>query len=106
MAGQTRTRRARDTGRVVVMDFGVSRAATVSGHGSVSGTPVYMAPEQLRGEPLDARADLFAAGMVLAEMVAPEGTAEEAARQRLWAGLHREPPESRRRPGPRSSPER
>jgi len=81
------------SGRVVVMDFGLSRAATTTSQGSVSGTPVYMAPEQLRGEPLDSRADVYSAGMVLAELVAPGGTAREEARRRLWDGLHRDPPE-------------
>jgi serine/threonine-protein kinase len=55
------------------MDFGIARLATRApdaGHtqqGVVVGTPEYMAPEQLVGDELDARADLYAVGAVLYE---------------------------------------
>ena len=60
-------------GVLKVMDFGIARLATRpkdSGHteaGMVVGTPEYMAPEQLLGDELDARADLYATGVVLYE---------------------------------------
>jgi len=70
-------------GRVKVLDFGLARvkepveedaetatltpAGTVPG--SVLGTMGYMSPEQLRGEPTDARSDIFALGCVLYEML-------------------------------------
>jgi serine/threonine protein kinase len=73
-------------GRVKVLDFGLaklaledgspdlSRAATVaapiSGVGDVVGTLPYMAPEQIRGESVDARSDLFSLGVVLYELIA------------------------------------
>ncbi len=62
-------------GRVVVMDFGLARQETEGG-GTVAGTPAYMAPEQAAGQTLDARADVYAAGVVLAEMVSPDGHQE------------------------------
>ncbi|HYC50608.1 MAG TPA: protein kinase, partial [Gemmatimonadaceae bacterium] len=60
-------------GVLKVMDFGIARLATRAadgGHtqaGMVVGTPEYMAPEQLMGDELDPRADLYATGVVLYE---------------------------------------
>ena len=71
-------------GRVKVLDFGLARPAAggalhasqaatlanpISNAGDVVGTVPYMAPEQLRGEPVDSRADLFAFGIMLYELV-------------------------------------
>ena len=60
--------------RAKVADFGISRFANtdVTSISSSMGTPNYMAPEQCRGGPVDHRADLFAAGATLFEMVAGE----------------------------------
>ncbi len=79
-------------GRVVVMDFGITRAASESRVRTVAGTPAYMAPEQARGDAVDARADVFSAGVVLAELVAPAGARNQAAREAVWRGIHDEPP--------------
>jgi HAMP domain-containing protein len=63
-------------GFLKVMDFGIARlvegqrgpAGTgLTAAGAVIGTPEYMAPEQLMGQPVDGRADLYAAGIVLYE---------------------------------------
>jgi tetratricopeptide (TPR) repeat protein len=55
--------------RLKVLDFGVARrglhASDNTPHGGRVGTPRYMAPEQVRGENVDARADVFALGSVL-----------------------------------------
>jgi non-specific serine/threonine protein kinase len=68
-------------GRLKVLDFGLAKlgdgamsveattmTAPLSREGQVAGTVPYMAPEQLRGEPLDARTDLFALGIILYEL--------------------------------------
>ncbi|HLY78746.1 MAG TPA: serine/threonine-protein kinase [Caulobacteraceae bacterium] len=58
-------------GRLKVMDFGISRVATshLTQAGAVMGTPRYMSPEQIRGEAVDARSDIFSAGAVLHELL-------------------------------------
>ena len=64
---------------VKLLDFGLARptddqalvtAPELTRAGTVVGTPRYMSPEQVLGEPLDTRTDLFAAGAILFEMLA------------------------------------
>jgi tetratricopeptide (TPR) repeat protein len=80
------------TGRTLVMDFGLTRSLMAWGETAIAGTPAYMAPEQAAGRPLDARADVFAAAVILAEMVSPDGPGRRDARQRLWRDAHADPP--------------
>jgi len=58
-------------GALKVLDFGVARLAErssgLTATGLVVGTPAYMAPEQLLGEPMDARVDIYSTGVVLYE---------------------------------------
>ncbi|MGH7222145.1 MAG: protein kinase domain-containing protein, partial [Gemmataceae bacterium] len=59
--------------KVKITDFGLARTAddaSISQSGIIAGTPMYMAPEQARGETLDQRADLFSLGSVLYQMAA------------------------------------
>ena len=76
------TEGARETAKVV--DFGIAKlrdaaeGAALTAAGTLIGTPYYMSPEQCRGEPLDARADVYSLGALLYEMLtgAPPFTAE------------------------------
>jgi serine/threonine-protein kinase len=77
-------------GKIKVLDFGLAKAFDVSAlhngpfgspaltiagteHGAILGTAAYMAPEQARGESVDTRADVWAFGCVLFEMLTGEG---------------------------------
>jgi serine/threonine-protein kinase len=74
------------TGQVKVLDFGLAKlihqkqsslnldeaASQVSQNGLIAGTVAYMSPEQLRGEKLDFRSDIFSLGTLLFELVAGE----------------------------------
>jgi serine/threonine protein kinase len=61
------------SGRVKLTDFGVARIQdsgdATRTQGSMVGTLKYMSPEQVQGQPIDARADLFAAGVVLYQLL-------------------------------------
>ncbi|GAA0732069.1 Stk1 family PASTA domain-containing Ser/Thr kinase [Dactylosporangium roseum] len=62
------------TGQVKVMDFGIARAlasgaTTMTQTSAVIGTAQYLSPEQARGEPVDARSDVYATGCVLFELL-------------------------------------
>ena len=57
----------RNTGRAMVTDFGIARmaeAAPLTATGQVLGTVYYMSPEQVAGEPVDGRSDLYSLGVV------------------------------------------
>ncbi|HEY8431247.1 MAG TPA: protein kinase [Sandaracinaceae bacterium] len=62
-----------EDGRVVLTDFGIARATRVDTRthdtGALIGTPHYMAPEQVLGKPVDARADIYALGLILYELL-------------------------------------
>jgi eukaryotic-like serine/threonine-protein kinase len=60
------------TGEVKVIDFGIAQSAAVAGGtepGTLKGKFFYMSPEMIAGQPVDHRADLFAAGVMLYEQL-------------------------------------
>lgn len=59
-------------GRIKIADFGIARTDTsaLTMANSVLGTPMYMAPEQFMGRPIDHRVDVYGAGVVLYQLIA------------------------------------
>ena len=94
---------------VKLLDFGLARpqvadpmttAMDLTRAGVVVGTPRYMAPEQVTGEPADARSDLFAVGAMLFEMLAGRPAFEgRTVVDVLHATLHHQPPALTGSPG-------
>jgi Tol biopolymer transport system component len=92
-------------GQVKLLDFGLARETTatpgdtttqsaLTDPGTVLGTAGYMAPEQVRGQAVDGRADLFALGVVLYEMLTGQRAfARESTVETLNAILKEDPPE-------------
>jgi Tol biopolymer transport system component/predicted Ser/Thr protein kinase len=90
-------------GQVKILDFGLARRAEspaqdtrtadpLSGPGAIMGTVGYMAPEQIRGDPVDARTDLFAFGAVLYEMLAGRRAFEGSTAADISSAILREDP--------------
>jgi serine/threonine-protein kinase len=86
----------RSTGQAVVADFGLARAplADQLGANDMAGTPAYMSPEQLRGEPLDARSDIFTLGLLAFEMLTGRSPFEGGSSVTKSRAILRAPPES------------
>ena len=94
-----------NNGHVKLMDFGLARSAhqkiihnaddetTFETTVSVSGTPAYMAPEQVRGETVDSRTDVFAFGILFFEMLTGSNPfRRNSALTAIAAILHEDPP--------------
>jgi eukaryotic-like serine/threonine-protein kinase len=91
-----------ERGQVKVLDFGLAKSLRPVGEATVTemlteaqavaGTLPYMAPEQLRGEKVDARADIYALGVVLYEMATGRRPFEATLPTALAADIQHKPP--------------
>ncbi len=96
-----------DAGVLKVLDFGLAMAISHSREEErpagfcIFGTPEYMAPEQVRGEPVDARSDVYALGCVLYELVTGTPPFEGASSVIVMGRQLNERPESPRKREPR-----
>jgi serine/threonine protein kinase len=58
-----------NTDRPIITDFGLATTTRAPSEDFFAGTPIYMAPEQMKSGPVDGRADIYATGMMLLEML-------------------------------------
>jgi len=89
-------------GRLKILDFGLAKfrepflqqrgAATTLGSEALSGTLAYMAPEQLTGQEIDARTDIYAAGLILYEMATGQRPFSELRDGKLLAAILHDSP--------------
>ncbi|MEO6196119.1 MAG: serine/threonine-protein kinase [Thermoanaerobaculia bacterium] len=84
-------------GRVKVADFGIAKMAGQSTEltmaGSVMGSPQYLSPEQIRGEDLDGRSDIFSLGVVLYEILSGRRPFDgDTITSLVYQILHKDPP--------------
>jgi serine/threonine protein kinase len=88
------------TDYVKIIDFGIARVTTADGINTTSfvGTPRYMPPEQIKGKELDGRADIYALGVILFEMIAgrPPIEVKDSDMEYLTLNLTQEPDPLRR----------
>jgi serine/threonine protein kinase/TolB-like protein len=88
----------RDASTPVLTDFGIARplagnAPRLTGEGLVMGTPAYISPEQIEGQPVDGRADLYALGVVAFELLTGGMPFTGSATEVMAAHLMRKPPD-------------
>jgi eukaryotic-like serine/threonine-protein kinase len=82
-------------GKAAVMDFGIARSVEAGGMtqtGMLVGTPDYMSPEQVMGEHVDARSDLFTLGVIIYELLTGSGPYKaETTQAAMYKRLHEVP---------------
>jgi tRNA A-37 threonylcarbamoyl transferase component Bud32 len=95
-------------GRVKILDFGLARVvddeARLTQSGAIAGTPAYMAPEQVQGEGVDFRCDLFSLGCVLYRLATGKAPFKGRSTLEVLRALELDQPQSPRESNPEMSP--
>ncbi len=87
-----------DDAEPILTDFGIARIATATTRtatGTIMGTPAYMSPEQVRGETVDKRSDIYSLGIMIYEMVAgtpPFNADTDTPASVMYKQIHESPP--------------
>ena len=85
-------------GHALVADFGIAKAVELAGDSKLTetgwgmGTPAYMSPEQIVGEPADSRSDLYGLGCVVYEMLAGQPPFTAASPRAMFTRHQKDPP--------------
>jgi len=86
----------REDGSLAMVDFGIARIIgepAITQQGTLLGTPNYMSPEMIAGKPVDARSDLYSAGVLLYQILAKRPPFEaETPGELMQKHLHEAPP--------------
>jgi CheY-like chemotaxis protein len=86
----------RDDGSLAMVDFGIARIVgepSITQQGTLLGTPNYMSPEMVAGKPVDARSDLYSAGVLLYQILAKKPPFEaDTPGELMQRHLHDAPP--------------
>lgn len=103
----SRTKEGADLAKV--LDFGLAKLREspelneVTGHGTIVGTPFYMAPEQIMGKPIDGRADIYALGAVMYKALTGETLFDGSSPMAVFTQHLNSPPIPMRERNPRIS---
>jgi len=81
-------------GRVKISDFGIARieSSSTTQVGMVMGTPAYMSPEQIMGQPVDKRTDIYSTGVLLYQLLTGERPFEGSTTGIMHKALNTTPP--------------
>lgn len=86
-------------GSIRITDFGIARIEDPNGHqltqvGEILGTPLYMSPEQIMGQPVDGRSDLYSLGVILYQLTTGKRPLEGTTLASIFRAITQDTPEA------------